>query len=396
VYDLKYYFPTFKGWDLTMGINGMYQQNTTTNGTEFIIPNYHQFDLGPFAMIKKTFNNLDLSAGIRYDSRSFSNQELYTGENPVTHFDMPVYGADTVGAPKPFSNYHHVYSGVSGSFGATYAFSNKWSAKLNISRGYRAPNISEISANGVHPGTGIFQIGNASFKPEFSLQEDGGFAYTSRYAVINGSIFYNRISNYIFNEKLIGANGKDSMMQNNTVYEFQQGAAALYGGEFSVDIHPVKPLHFENSISVVYGDQLRAAGKMQNDSNRYLPMIPPVHGLSELKYEFENKQHHFVNGFVKVQAAWYGTQNRVYLADNTETRTPGYTLINLGAGTGITNRNDRTIINIYIMANNLFDVAYQDHLSRLKYFEPYPDDPRPFHGIYNMGRNISLKLDFPF
>jgi iron complex outermembrane recepter protein len=396
VYDLKYYFPTFKGWDLTMGINGMYQQNTTTNGTEFIIPNYHQFDLGPFTMIKKTFNNLDLSAGVRYDSRSFSNQELYTGENPVTHFDMPVYGADTVGAPKPFSNYHHVYSGVSGSFGATYAFSNKWSAKLNISRGYRAPNISEISANGVHPGTGIFQIGNASFKPEFSLQEDGGFVYTSRYAVINGSIFYNRISNYIFNEKLIGANGKDSMMLNNTVYEFQQGAAALYGGEFSVDIHPVKPLHFENSISVVYGDQLRAAGKMQNDSNRYLPMIPPVHGLSELKYEFENKQHHFVNGFVKVQAAWYGTQNRVYLTDNTETRTPGYTLINLGAGTGITNKNDRTIINIYIMANNLFDVAYQDHLSRLKYFEPYPDDPRPFHGIYNMGRNISLKLDFPF
>ncbi len=396
VYDLKYYFPSFKGWDLTTGINGMYQQNTTTNGTEFIIPNYHQFDLGPFAMIKKTINNLDFSAGVRYDSRSFSNQALYTGTNPVTQFDMPVYGADTVGASKPFSNYHHVFSGVSGSLGATYSFSNKWSAKLNIARGYRAPNISEISANGVHPGTGIFQIGNESFKPEFSLQEDGGFTFTSRYAVINGSAFYNRISNYIFNEKLLGVNGKDSMMSGNTVYEFQQGAAALFGGEFSVDIHPIKALHFENSISVVYGDQLKAGGKMQNDSNRYLPLMPPVHGLSELKYEFENKQHHMVNGFVKVQAAWYATQNRVYLTDNTETPTAGYTLINLGVGTGITNKNDRTFMNVYIMANNLFDVAYQDHLSRLKYFEPYPDDPRPFHGIYNMGRNISLKLDFPF
>ncbi len=396
VYDLKYYFPSFKGWDLTTGINGMYQQNTTTNGTEFIIPNYHQFDLGPFAMIRKTINNLDFSAGVRYDSRSFSNQALYTGTNPVTQFDMPVYGADTVGAAKPFSNYHHVFSGVSGSLGATYSFSNKWSAKLNIARGYRAPNISEISANGVHPGTGIFQIGNDSFKPEFSLQEDGGFTFTSRYAVINGSVFYNRISNYIFNEKLLGVNGKDSMMSGNTVYEFQQGAAALFGGEFSVDIHPIKPLHFENSISAVYGDQLKAGGKMQNDSNHYLPLMPPVHGLSELKYEFENKQHHLVNAFVKVQAAWYETQNRVYLTDNTETPTAGYTLINLGVGTGITNKNDRTVVNVYIMANNLFDVAYQDHLSRLKYFEPYPDDPRPFHGIYNMGRNISLKLDFPF
>ena len=195
VYDLKYFFPSFNGWDLTAGINGMYQQNTVTNGTEFIIPDYHQFDLGPFAMIKKTFDKLDISGGIRYDSRSFSNRELYTAENPATHFDMPVYGADTVGAAKPFSNYHHVFSGMSGSLGAAYSFSNKLSAKLNISRGYRSPNISEISSNGVHPGTGIFQVGNPSFKPEFSLQEDAGVTYTSRYAVINLSVFYNSISN---------------------------------------------------------------------------------------------------------------------------------------------------------------------------------------------------------
>lgn len=53
VYDLKYYLPTVNGWELTTGINGMYQQNTSTNGTEFIIPSFHQFDIGPFAMLKK-------------------------------------------------------------------------------------------------------------------------------------------------------------------------------------------------------------------------------------------------------------------------------------------------------------------------------------------------------
>jgi iron complex outermembrane receptor protein len=396
VYDLKYFFPSFNGWEITTGINGMYQQNTVTNGTEFIIPSYHQFDLGPFAMIRKSFDKLDFSAGIRYDSRSFSNQELYTAENPVTHFDMPVYGADTVGAAKPFSNYHHVYSGASGSLGASYSFSGKLSAKLNISRGYRAPNISEISSNGVHPGTGIFQIGNEAFKPEFSLQEDAGITYTSRYAVINLSAFYNSISNYIFNEKLLGADGRDSILQGNMAYAFKQGRAALYGGEFSLDIHPIKPLHFENSISLVYGDLLGSNGIVKNDSNRYLPFIIPTHGLSELKYDFKNKPLHLVNGFVKVEAAWYAAQNRVFLSGNTETPTPGYTLINVGAGAGITNKKNRTVINIYLMANNLFDVAYQDHLSRLKYMEPYPDDPRPYHGIYNMGRNISLKLDFPF
>jgi iron complex outermembrane recepter protein len=53
------------------------------------------------------------------------------------------------------------------------------------------------------------------------------------------------------------------------------------------------------------------------------------------------------------------------------------------------------VVNLYIMGTNLLDVAYQDHLSRLKYFEFYPTDPRPHHGIYNMGRNIEFKLDFP-
>ncbi|HVY75470.1 MAG TPA: TonB-dependent receptor [Puia sp.] len=396
MYDLKYFFPTFSGWELTAGLNGMYQQNTVTNGTEFIIPNYHQFDLGPFAMIRKSFEKLDISGGLRFDSRTFSNQELYTAENPVTHFDMPVYGADTVGADKPFSNYHHVFSGVSGSLGATYSFNRKWSAKLNISRGYRAPNISEISANGVHPGTGIYQIGNDAFKPEFSLQEDMGITFNSRYAVISLSAFYNRISNYIFNEKLQGIDGRDSLLDNNMVYEFKQGKAALYGGEFSIDIHPIKPLHFENSISLVYGDLLNSAGITKNDSTRYLPFISPAHGISELKYDFENKSMHLVNGFVKAELDWYATQNRVFLEGNTETRTPGYALVNVGAGTGISNKKDRTIVNIYLMANNIFDVAYQDHLSRLKYMEPYPDDPRPYHGIYNMGRNLSVKLEFPF
>jgi len=46
------------------------------------------------------------------------------------------------------------------------------------------------------------------------------------------------------------------------------------------------------------------------------------------------------------------------------------------------------------LASNLLNTAYQDHLSRLKYFEFYPNSTG-HNGIYNMGRNISVKLDFP-
>ncbi|MFC4231836.1 TonB-dependent receptor [Parasediminibacterium paludis] len=397
-YDLKYSFREFNNWNITTGINGMYQQNTSSNGTDFIIPNYHQFDIGPFITAKKSYGKLDIAAGARFDIRSFKNDAMYTTANPVTGFDMPVYGQDTVGATNVFANYSKTFSGFSGSLGFTYNFSEKFSMKANIGRGFRAPNISEISANGVHPGTNFYQIGNADFKPEFNLQEDIGFVYSSKYITAEASLFTNYINNYIYNQKLLSYTGADSVTSVNApqTFKFQSSRANLYGGEISLDVHPIKVLHFENSLSIVYGDNKGIKGaKAVADSEKYLPFIPPVHGMSELRFDFNAKNAHFIKGFVKVQAEYYATQNRVYTAYNTETVTPGYTLFNAGFGGTFTNKLNKPVFSVYIMGNNLFDVAYQDHLSRLKYFTSYPNPTTGVNGIYNMGRNISLKINFP-
>lgn len=394
-YDIKYFLPEWRGWNLSLGVNGMYQGNKVTNGTEFVIPSYHQFDAGPFALLKKTIDKLDISGGVRFDSRSFKNYQLYTRPDPITGFNKAVSGQDTAGADFHFADYSHTFSGFTGSLGATYNFSEHLSVKGNASRGFRAPNIAEIAANGVHPGTNIYQIGREDFKPEFSFQEDLGIEYTSKYIATTLSLFNNTISNYIYNQRLVSSAGGDSLTQNTPTYKFQQGKAQLYGGEFSVDIHPVKALHFENTVSTVYALNKGINAKLKTDSNKYLPFIPPVHGLSELRLDIESPSHHIVNGFIKVQVAWYASQNRAYLADNTETATPGYALFNAGVGAGITNARGKTLFNLYVMGNNLFDLAYFDHMSRLKYFYYSANDNNPAHGIHNMGRNISFKVEFP-
>lgn len=51
-YDIKYFAPEINGWNITFGVNGMYQKNGVTKGTDFIIPSYHQFDIGPFVYVK--------------------------------------------------------------------------------------------------------------------------------------------------------------------------------------------------------------------------------------------------------------------------------------------------------------------------------------------------------
>lgn len=396
LYDVKYYFHQIKGWDFTAGINGMYQTNDVTKGTEFVIPSYRQFDFGPFIMLKKNIKKLDIVGGIRYDSRTFHNDALYSKPDPATGFDSYVSG-NTAGAQQLFNTYDHTFSGVTYSLGLTYIFSKHLAAKANMARGFRAPNISELSANGVHPGTNIYQLGNPGFKPEFSLQGDLGLEFTTEHLSANVAVFNNSITNYIFNQKVLTSRGLDSFSGVNQVYQFTETNARLYGGEASIDIHPhpLDWLHFENSLSVVYAVNEGINGVAPRAGEKYLPFIPPVHGISELRADIKHAGKYFQNSFIKVQLAAYAAQDRIFSANNTETVTAAYHLLNAGLGTEIVNRSGKALLNISIFGDNLLDASYQDHLNRLKYFEPYPNDPRGHPGIFNMGRNIGVKVSVP-
>jgi iron complex outermembrane receptor protein len=398
-FDAKYYFHESKGLSVTAGVNGMYQENNVTKGTDFIIPSYQQFDVGPFVYLKKSLGKLEIAGGLRYDVRNFSNDGLYVAQNPATGFDHAVYGADTVGAGHPFANYKHTFSGMSGSFGLSYKINNEWSVKANIGRGFRSPNISEISANGAHPGTNMYQIGNLDFKPEFNLQEDLGVTYNSTHITISADVFNNDIQNYIFNQKLLNSQGADSVIvPGNQTFKFVASKANLYGGELSIDIHPhpLDWLHFENSLSVVYGTNKGGNGTQKiTDSSRYLPFIPPLHTISELRANIKKVGGLFANAFVKVQLEVYGKQDRVYLENDTETPSAGYQLVNAGFGGDVVNKKGNPIFNISLLGNNLFDVAYQSNLNRLKYFEPYPGNFSGHNGIYNMGRNFAIRVNVP-
>jgi iron complex outermembrane recepter protein len=67
-------------------------------------------------------------------------------------------------------------------------------------------------------------------------------------------------------------------------------------------------------------------------------------------------------------------------------------LFNAGIGTDVTVKG-RTLFSLYISASNLTDVAYQSHLSRLKYSDVNNATHRT--GVFNMGRNISFKIIVP-
>ena len=98
------------------------------------------------------------------------------------------------------------------------------------------------------------------------------------------------------------------------------------------------------------------------------------------------------NTYIEVEMDYNFKQNHVYRVNNSETPTPSYTLFNMSAGTNITYRK-KNLFSFYIMVNNIFNKAYQNHLSRLKYADTNVITGRK--GVFNMGRNIGFKILVP-
>ena len=385
-YDIKYLMPDMNEWQTSIGISGM-KQNSYNKGEEFLIPEYSLMDAGIFAFTQKTFDQLHVSGGLRYDMRNIDSMPLYLDAD-----DEPIDIPDATSILK-FTDFNTSFSNISGSMGASYRVNDKLTTKLNISRGFRSPNMAELGSNGIHEGTFRYELGNTQLNPETSIQVDAGIQYDGEHVSAELAAFNNSIHNFIYLQKLNSTFGGDSIINPadpSPTFQFVQGNANLYGGEFAIDIHPhpLDWLHFENSFSYVRGEQLN-----QPDSTTFLPFIPAPKIQSELRANFKELGSLFRNMYVRVGVTYTFEQSHFLSAYGTETPTSAYSLLNAGIGSDIKDKKGNTLFSITFAASNILDNAYQSHLSRLKYAPENLATGRT--GVYNMGRNFSVKLNVP-
>lgn len=383
-YDLRYITNEWNGWKLSTGIGGMYQKSGN-EGEEYLIPDYRLFDFGLYATATKALGERwTLSGGLRYDHRRLHGDEL------IEDGDLR------------FTDFSRHFNGLTGSIGTVCNLNDHFNLRLNLARGFRTPNMSELASNGVHEGSIRYEIGDQQLKAEYSLQADLGLDFTSHYVSAQLALFANRIDNYIFTHRIA-----EEMEEGYLTYAYTQGDARLLGFEAGVDIHPVHSVHFSNTFSYVDAQLLH-----QSADTKYLPFTPAPHWSSELKWELFHHTHSTVsphamheyrhahpksgvalnNLYIAASLDSYLKQTHIYRADDTETETPGYALLNLSAGTDI-QFNGKKLAELYVTADNLLNKAYQNHLSRLKYTDENVVTGR--RGIYNMGRNITFKVVVP-
>lgn len=379
-YDVRYLTHEWDGWKLSAGIGGMYQKSRN-EGEEYLIPDYRLFDIGGYATASKAIGQKwTLNGGVRYDHRNMHGDGLIDD------------------GMARFVDFSRNFDGLTGSIGAVCNISDQWNLRLNVARGFRTPNMSELASNGVHEGSLRYELGNQQLKAEYSLQADLGIDFTSQYVSAQLALFANRIDNYIFT-----ARRPEVIEDGYLTYAYTQGDARLLGFEAGIDIHPVHSVHFGNTFSFVDAQLMH-----QPAETKYLPFTPAPRWTSELKWELIHHTHTTVgrhqhnqtianrlklnNLYVSAGLECYFKQSHIYRADETETETPGYALLSLHAGTDI-QMGRKKLAELYITAENLLNKAYQNHLSRLKYADFNAITGR--QGVYNMGRNVTFKLIVP-
>lgn len=337
----------------TTGVEEVIQNNRNL-GSRMIVPDADLFESSVYSYVKHDLKKVFLEGGLRY---SLKNIQTYTTGDLNSGQDNP--GTDIL----PFNKW---FQALTGAAGICYTDKKHWTIKSNLSSGYRAGNLAELSSNGLHEGSIRYEIGNVNMKTEQNLCGDLYAAYEAKGISVTSSAYVNYFYNYIYlaptDEEFIGYQ----------IFRYVQKDAVLKGMEAIFSWHPKKLdfLKLTSAYSMVLG---------QTIDGEYLPFIPSNKINSQLQLIRKGKGK-WLNTYFRFGHDYVFKQEH---PGQFETQTDSYYLLSSGIGATRSVRQKQLMVSV--VCKNLLNNTYYDHLSRYKYF-----------GFYNMGRNIVVNINYKF
>lgn len=347
---------------LTLGVNAEYQHNRI-NGWTFLVPSFNQMTTGAFIYDKYKLNDqVLLHAGMRYDYgrvRLFEYQDWFPSDGAA--------GGKLIRA----NNLTRRFSSVVWSAGINYN-PEHFVLKANLGKSFRMPIAKELGANGVNYHYFSYEKGDANLSAEQSYQADLSLGWNAQSWSVLISPFYNYFPNYIYlnptayHDYFYGA--------GNQVFQYSQSKVMRYGGELKLRVDLLKGLSSEFVGEYLYARQL------SGDKKGYgLPFSPPISGMISLSWSPEFGGN-LEDTYFGIDYRIAGKQDRIVPP---EKKTPGYTVINLQAGTKINLFRQPLILSL--QAQNLLNTKYMNHTSFYRLIE-----------LPEAGRNLILSLKIPF
>lgn len=355
-YNARIKFPTGR-ISHSIGVQGSYLTNRNMPQAQAILlPDANLFETGVYYLAGVDLKSWFLQGAFRYDHREVT--AIATAANLVEQdFILPGEPADR--------RLTRIFSGTTASLGATKSLGNHHILKLNISGGFRAPDLAELFSNGPHPGTNRFEKGNDKFEREQSLQADLSYSLHKKRFRMNFSGYASVIDNYIFFEA-----AREQHENGQELWEYRQTTARFSGLEFEIKHSWLHNNQLETGLNATV---VRALDK---EAGTPLAFIPPDNLNVTIDYfALEDRSFHLSSRLRLVNR-----QDRTGL---NEDATPGYVLLNFGINKAWF--FEQNSFEGGISLQNSLNKTYTDHMSILRAFN-----------VSSPGRNLVINLKYNF
>jgi iron complex outermembrane recepter protein len=349
--DLIYTQHTKNGFSGSFGITGKTSGNIF-EGVRSLIPNYRDYNGGAFAIERYSFGKMTFEAGLRYDYRWLRVYE----RNPNT---LSLY------------NVTYQYSNATGTIGSTYHYNERLSASFNIGTAWRAPSINEMYIYGEHFSDASFQVGDSALKSERSANAGLTVKYTSHKFRATLDLYYNSISNYIYDKPAL----KYRVLPSGTFpeFDFTEANVNIKGIDGALQYDFLPRFTFQSKTTIVRG---------YNESiHDWLISMPSDRFENGVEFHLP-KIGGFYQPYVSLENVSVLKQTRVPPNSDYVPQPAGYALFNANAG--LTLPVKKNTLNVNFAVNNLTNVAYRDYLDHFRY---YADE---------LGINYILRLKYSF
>lgn len=253
---------------------------------------------------------------------------------------------------------HRAFTGLSGAAGIHVPLWENAAFVANFTRSHRAPAIEELYNNGPHIGNLTFEAGNPYLAREAADGLDLSLRHGSSRFESEANFYWYGIRDFVY-LRLTG--GTEHGLK---VADFAQADARFVGGEAQLNIALHRQVWLESGLDAVDARLTRSGDP--------LPRIPPLRGTLGINARWRGLSF-------RPEIVMARHQNNIY---PTETRTPGYAVLNVKASYTLARSGLMHLISFGLY--NAGDRLYRNHLSFIKDLAP------------EMGRSARLTYSLRF
>jgi len=258
----------------------------------------------------------------------------------------------------PFTTIESANSALTGAAGAVYRPDGRTELTLNLSTGFRAPNLDDLGKV-FESAPGVLVVPNPALRPEYLYNIDlGASREFGEMLLADASLFFSYLDNAMVRREFL-FNGQPTFVfqgEESQVYAMvNAGYAIVYGTQVKAELRPASFIRIKSSLTLTGG---------HDNENEPLRHVPPLFGATHVIFERSRLKadlYAAYNGRITYGNLALSERDKAYMyAEDSDGNpwSPGWFTLNFKTSYNISNRVD-----LMAGVENIFDLRYRPYSS---------------------------------